>query len=213
MIIAVANLKGGCGKSTIAVNLACELSTRRNTRVTLVDADVQGTASYYASFGLLPVQCEHAPVEDARTIEKWIQRVLAISSDFTVLDAPPHVGAVTKAIVGISDLVIVPCTPSAADLVATVPAIELIRTARTMRTDGGPKCLLVPSRVDSRTTAGRELDGALKKFREPVGATIHQRAAFVDAFSAGMWIGQFQPTGEAHADITRLANDVKRKSR
>ncbi|HEY5868974.1 MAG TPA: ParA family protein [Candidatus Tectomicrobia bacterium] len=43
--IAVANLKGGCGKSTIAVNLACAMVRPRHA-VVLVDADTQGTATY-----------------------------------------------------------------------------------------------------------------------------------------------------------------------
>ena len=37
--IAIANLKGGIGKSTIAVNLSCALAHRRST-VTVVDADI-----------------------------------------------------------------------------------------------------------------------------------------------------------------------------
>ncbi len=43
-IIAVANLKGGVGKSTIAVNLACELAIRQS--VVVVDADSQATAAH-----------------------------------------------------------------------------------------------------------------------------------------------------------------------
>lgn len=38
-IIAVGNLKGGVGKSTLAVNLACQLATGCTVR--LVDADAQ----------------------------------------------------------------------------------------------------------------------------------------------------------------------------
>ena len=42
-LIAVGNLKGGTGKSTIAVNLACALADGGGS-VVLVDADAQGTA-------------------------------------------------------------------------------------------------------------------------------------------------------------------------
>ena len=39
--------------------------------------------------------------------------------------------------------------------VATSAAVELIRKARTVRRSGGPKCLIVPSKIDRRTDAGR----------------------------------------------------------
>lgn len=44
--VAVSNFKGGVGKTTVAFNLACELS-RRGKRVLLVDMDPQGTLSYW----------------------------------------------------------------------------------------------------------------------------------------------------------------------
>ncbi len=47
--IALANQKGGVGKTTSAVNIAVELS-RRGARVLLVDIDPQGNAS--SSLGL-----------------------------------------------------------------------------------------------------------------------------------------------------------------
>ena len=48
-IIAVGNLKGGTGKSTVAVNLACRLAERQS--VTLIDADPQGTAAAWLQAG------------------------------------------------------------------------------------------------------------------------------------------------------------------
>ncbi len=52
-IIAVGNLKGGVGKSTLAVNLACQLAG--SLRVHLVDADAQATAAEWLAGGSLPI--------------------------------------------------------------------------------------------------------------------------------------------------------------
>ena len=43
-IVVVGNLKGGTGKSTVAVNLACAMRGD-GKRVALLDADPQGTAA------------------------------------------------------------------------------------------------------------------------------------------------------------------------
>jgi chromosome partitioning protein len=206
-IIAVANLKGGCGKSSIAVNLASELAG--TAPVVLVDADVQGTATHHTSGGDLPIRAEHLPLSDER-VDTWGRRVLALDAEYIVIDCPPQIGLVTDAAIGISDLVLIPCTPSTADLLATVSAVDLVRAARGARNDGGPKCLLVPSRVDTRTVAGRDIEAALKKFKEPVGPVIHQRAAFVDCFSANRSIGDHAPGGSAHRDIQALATRVRK---
>src|SRR5260370_41973193 len=62
LVIALVNLKGGCGKSTIAVNLACELAANGDP-VLLLDNDVQGTASHWLKSGRLPVRGEFMPLE------------------------------------------------------------------------------------------------------------------------------------------------------
>lgn len=207
--IAVANLKGGCGKSTIAVNLACAMVRPRHV-VVLVDADTQGTATYWLSHGALPIRGESMPLDDARDAQRWVTRVLGIAADYVLLDTPPHVGAATEAVVGIADIVLVPVTASAADLAATVSALALIAKARRVRNDRGPPCLLIPSKIDRRTAGGREIEAALQPFGEPIGPPIHQRVAFVDALSAGQWVGTYAPETPAHHEIMTLARAVKR---
>jgi chromosome partitioning protein len=218
MRIAVVNVKGGYGKSTCAVNLACELAglDHRSTdrwqgkhSVVLVDADAEGTATQYGSHGHLPVSSEHLPITDWSDIEGWIQRVLAIQVDFIVVDAPPNVDIITKAIIGICDLVLVPWySAGGVDLAAAVPMVELIRVVRSARSDGGPKCLFVPTGVNARAAAGIEMETVLSKLGETVGPVIHQREAFVDAFAAGRWIGDFAYNSAAHRDIKALASSV-----
>jgi chromosome partitioning protein len=101
-------------------------------------------------------------------------------------------------------------TASGIDLVATQAAMGLIARARSARRSGGPSCLIVPSKIDRRTDAGRQIEQQLRLFGEPVGPSVHQRTAFADAFGAGQWIGDYAPQSAAHYDISLLAIAVKR---
>jgi chromosome partitioning protein len=209
-VIAVGNLKGGVSKSFCAVNLGCEIASQRHS-VILVDADAQGTASYWLGLGRLPIRGETMPLENQRDADRWIRRVIALrdEADLVVIDLPPHIGAATEAALVIADLFIIPVTASGADILATEKALALLREARQVRGDGKPACLIVPSKVDRRTAAGREIEEALKPLGESIAPAICQRAAFVDSFSAGEWIGDFAPHSPAAAEIEALADTVR----
>jgi len=208
-VIAVVNLKGGCGKSTIAVNLACELAVGGDN-VLLLDNDSQGSSSHWLGQGRLPIRGEFMPLEDDEDGERLVKAVAAANTRYVVLDSPAHVEAATQAAGKIADLVLVPVTASGIDLVATQAAMDLIQKARSIRRSGGPSCLIVPSKIDRRTDAGRQIEQRLQHFGEPVGPAVHQRAAFADAFSAGQWIGDYAPQSAAHYDVSLLAIAVKR---
>lgn len=209
-IIAVGNLKGGTGKSTVAVNVACALAHGGKARVALVDADGQGTASDWGAKGRLAVPVTALPFEEAGT--GWRDRVdgLVASHDFVVLDLPPQLGDAILNALHAASLFVVPVTASGADLKATAKAIDLLNRVRSERGDRRPGCLLVPSRVDRRTAAGKEIEAVLHEFGEPVAPAIGQRTAHVDAFTVGEWVGSYAPRSVAHEEIEVLAAIVRR---
>lgn len=214
-IIAVGNLKGGVGKSTLAVNLACWFATHptappRKVPVALVDADAQGTALEWADEGHLPVDLIEAPLDERTDPAAWHQLISQVRqrSGLVVIDLPPHWGPALTLALAIADLLIIPVTPSGADLRATQQALERLRTCRRDR-DGAPFAMLIPSKVDRRTGAGREIADVLIDLGEPVGPTIAQRSAHVDAFTTGRWIGDWAPRSAAAREITALGDRVR----
>jgi cellulose biosynthesis protein BcsQ len=221
MLITVANLTGGQPQSGCAVNLACELagieypsSDRWQSRysVVLFDADPgSGIVAHYSLGEHLPVSCEHRRLADS-DVERWIQRIMQITAqvDYVVMIDPPHSEAVTKALVGVSDLIVVPCSAAAPDLPAIRGIIALIRAARSTRPDAGPNCLLVPIRSAGAAANGYGIGDALSGLGEPVGPAIDERPEFDNAYRERRWIGDFAWNSPAHEDIKSLALSVKR---
>src|ERR687892_1774876 len=120
-IIAVGNLKGGTGKSTIAVNLACRLAEKRRS-VVLIDADPQGTAAAWLRDG--PPQelsLLSLPLARASGEAMWSDQISGMRTcyDRTVIDLPPQAGECFEAAPPIAHLLLVPLTPSESHLHAT----------------------------------------------------------------------------------------------
>jgi len=208
-IIAVAALKGGVGKTTLAVNLACALAAPRRPAV-VIDADSQGSATAWSQRGELPARVVPLPLESPREAAGWSRRVLDVDAAFVVIDCPPHLGPVLAAAIGSADAVLIPVGPSVLDLEATGPTLELVKQAQAARRGDGPRAWIVPCRVDERTLSGRELAAAVAGLGCPVAPAVHLRVALADAVAAGHWAGSYEPGGAAHQEIARIAQLVRR---
>lgn len=191
-IISIVQRKGGVGKTTLAVSLAAELHKRRKD-VALIDSDPQRSACQWAEPGNLEFSVYEIALAD-RPVSVWAQDVKRVEARFLVIDTAPEDQALGASI-ALSNLVLVPCTPSGLDLEATARTLKIINAVRARR-QGRPDLILVPNRVDSRTLEGRQLVDELNTFGELVGPVIHDRTAFKRAFSTGQSVADFA-MGEA----------------
>ncbi len=196
-IIGVANLKGGTGKSTIAVNLAC-LAARATGPVLLVDADPQGTAAAWLEPGGGPdgLTVEAWPMPDDPA--PWADRIFAAAEGQgrIVVDLPPQDGVGFATALRLVDALVIPVTPSAIDLRATARTLQRIKQLQRSR-GGRPACLLVPNRVDQRTALGRAIRQSLRDLGLEVASPLAQRAHHARAFAARQWIGAHAPGSPA----------------
>lgn len=145
---------------------------------------------------------------DIEPLSKAIREVLSKTVDFLVLDSPPHLDAALGAVIGLSDVAVLPCGPSGLDLIATAETVGLVREIRKARGDGRPLITLVPNRVDLRTSAGRQLVTALEELGEDVSPSIHSRTALADSFNLGAWVGAYAPQSAAYLEIVAVTSHI-----
>lgn len=210
--ISCLNLKGGAGKSTIITNLA-SVFKEKNFRPILIDLDSQQSVMKWfdqgkRSFGfpVFSVSLEQEPNEILDIIHQYANQEKA---SHIFLDCPPQIAKETFIAALISDLVLIPITPSPFDLWAAEEAIATIKEARLEQKSDKPKALLVPSKVFPNTVLGKSIRKSLKKYNEPIAPFISNRIALPESIIAGMTIVQYAPNGPSHLEFIQLFKSVK----
>jgi len=205
-IISCLNLKGGCGKSTTIVNIGGILAEKK-MKPLLIDFDSQQSATRWSQqgagnfpFPVIPLTLE-SPSQAKREIER-----LAIEhkADIVLIDTPPQIGNDSMVAALISDIVLIPVSPSPLDLWAAKEAVQMVKEARAERGGKLPKSILIPSRVINRTTLANDIRASLKSFGEPVSPPVSLRVAIAEAGIAGLPIGQYAPKSPGHKEFINL---------
>ena len=206
-IFACSNLKGGVGKSTCALTVAATLAAS-GKKVLVVDADRQGTATYWAGnapetspFPATVIGLAHAQGKLAQLVRPMVD-----DYDFIVIDCPPsaHEPATQSALL-LSDLCLVPLQPTPADMWATQEMSDLITKAREFNPT--LKALAVANRM-TRSTLAREVLAAAREGTVPLlQTTLGTRTSFQEAAVRGSTpslMGSAHKTAAAEAQALTL---------
>ena len=203
-VIALTNSKGGVGKSTVAVHLAawCHQQGRRTA---LVDADAQGASSVW----LHEAEPDIA-IARLQTPDEILDQVprLATQFDVLVIDGPAGLSEVTRAVLLVAHLALLPCGPSVLDLRALQEAIRVVGQAQRIR-GGPPQAVLVPNKLQVQYRLTQELLATVQSLGVPALGGLRLRQAFADAAGQGTLVWRLGLRGAAATEeITRLFKEL-----
>ena len=203
-VIAIAQRKGGSGKTTLAAHLGVTWAAAGHS-VALLDTDPQGSlAQWYRRRAerLAPGRAglEFAAVTGWRAAGEIMR--YARDHDIVLVDSPGSAEGDVRTTIRAAGLVLVPVQPSPPDVWATLPTLDMAQQE-------GVPALLVLNRVPARaslTAAMRERLAAYDVGLATIG--IGNRVALAAAFAEGWGIGESAPVSTAASEIAALAAEV-----
>ena len=180
--IMVLNAKGGCGKSTLATNIASYFATE-GASVALADYDPQRS-----SLDWLERRPEDRPeIPGVAAYEDGLRRVPR-TADIVVVDAPARShGKELTDLVKHAETIIVPVLPSTIDMQASTKFIEELRNVGKIQRKQA-KIGTVANRVRDNTLIWGDLDEYLTKARVPYVAALREAQNYVRAYTRGLGI-------------------------
>lgn len=208
-IIGILNPKGGCGKTTITINVARALQDMGKA-VLIVDTDPQGTArdwSLAAQENFPDVPRTPIIALDRPTIHKDLPG-LGASFELVLLDGAAKLQKMTSSTLQVADIVLIPVQPSLADVWSAADLVELIKERQSLF-GGKPKAAFIVSRQTVNTRLAAEIgevltDTGLALFR----SRTSNRVGYVEALSTGSTVIDLDPKGQAANEIRSIASEL-----
>jgi chromosome partitioning protein len=205
-VVAIANTKGGVGKSTLAGNLAWAFAMQsgRQRRVLLVDADSQASVTKWFDLATAELPFDRTQLTTARVLQQQLPR-LRPSYDLIVVDCPPMQSDVTAAAVTQADLGLVPVLPSPLDVLAYSELVPLLRQAQGVH--AALHLRFVINQLAPNTVLAREVQDTLADADIAVLPTyVHDRQVYRRVVAQGASV--LSEAGPAREEILALMKDV-----
>ena len=196
-IIAIGQQKGGVGKSSLAINLACQ-AVAAGKMAAVVDMDAeQGTAARWGNR-----RSEPAPsvvTADARTLMSELAKLRGSGAQWAFLDLPGRAAPIATAGMKAAEFVLIPCRPVDVDIEASITTVQgIVRS-------GKAYAYLMNIVPQGSTVRAKKVLKALEDAGHPTcPVIIGQKAEVPDAIARGKGINEVGAKGAASKDFAEL---------
>lgn len=203
-VIVVAHQKGGVGKSTIASNIAVELSKFYKVRV--VDLDLQKSLTYFNNLRKSAnlTQCDIINVSSLNDLKDLINN----NTDLLIIDAGGYDSDINRVAISGADILITPVSDSGIELVGLLAFRQILRDIRKVRPDLQAHVLL--NKIHTRANASlNEIFNFVKDNNEftKFNAILRDRADYKKSFDAGKSVIEYD--NKAVQEMNELINEIK----
>jgi chromosome partitioning protein len=193
-VISLVTQKGGSGKSTLCVSLAVAAQEAGHT-ICILEMDKQATVTQWAlaRAGKPP---EVAQIT-ADKLEAVISRLRGAEYDYVFVDTPGIDSPGTNSAIRISDLCLIPCRPTPADLRGVAPTLAAIHRLE-------KDFAFVLNQTPPKSYRVRDTAEGLKVLGMLAEVNVVMRNDHQDAIGSGQGVTEFNPEGAAAEELRRL---------
>lgn len=187
--IMVMNAKGGCGKTTLATNLACWYADQ-DGKVALADFDPQGS-----SLDWLEARREYEGIPTIQGIDATREAVKPVrGTDYLIIDVPAGVhGVEINALLKRVESLIIPVLPSPIDTRAAKRYMtELLESGRVSQKQ--TRIAMIANRVREKSVAFHHLQEFLDEQKIPVLTALRESSNYLKAAEKGLSIFELAPS-------------------
>jgi chromosome partitioning protein len=212
MIIAVTNLKGGVGKTTIAINLAVAL-TQRKKSVCIIDTDKnQNSAVEWSmcrsedkeTIQVFSIEADQIKVKTLNDLEKKF--------DILILDGTPQLSELASRTIVVSDVVLIPISASLFDFRAFEKFLGLLEETDSNRVALGLKSVksyIVLNKINERANISSEIVRGLEKYDVPIlKSRLGNRTAYAETALDGMGVTEGKDK-KASEEFNKLVDEIE----
>jgi chromosome partitioning protein len=208
-IYAVGNLKGGVGKTTLAVNLTITLANKGQD-VLLIDAEgtalgftnLRSNAKGEAGYTAVALQ--------GTSIRTQVRQLAGKYSDIVIDIGGEDASGSLRAALTIANTVLIPVKPRSFDLWRTEQTATLVAEAREIN-----ESLRAVAILNEADPQGKDNQAALDALAEIAGlevapVTIGRRKAFPNAAAMGLSVLEYQDDPKATEELRQLVEFLSR---